>query len=90
MAIKTQKVRLLSNDKFSQTDKEHLDLLRKVFKNWLIETFDYDKDELKTLIQIFDLQVTDENIRQYIHRPCSTIYTAILHPQGLLRIADYV
>lgn len=78
-AYKTQKrIGVDKNQKWANTPTEQIALFRKLYRDHL-NYWQYDKPEIKLLIEIFDMQVNESNIKNFMSLSMKDFYTLLIN-----------
>jgi hypothetical protein len=67
------------NQKWANTPTEKLKLLQKIFKDFLQLNMLHDSEDTKDLMEIFNMDISETNIHNYIHRPCNELYMGLVN-----------
>jgi len=77
-AYKTERaIRVERNQKWANTPAEQVTLIQGIFKDYLL-SLDYDDQDVKTLSKLFNWQVNESNIQNFIFRPARELYIALI------------
>jgi hypothetical protein len=84
-----REISIQKNQKWPNTPKEFFNHRREGFKGYLINDMGHTREEVKILLEIWDLFINEENIEKYLNRSYSLIYTAMINQQ-MDTLPDYI